>query len=79
MKQKFSAERLLDSEVAYPLAILESNRLECESIDKFHARRRPIGTGRAQLEKGTSAPKTMHDYAADNPILRELLRELQGK
>ena len=71
---------LLHPDIAVYEAIAESNKRECDAIDKHYAklysRQTSTGAHSDKRDKKRYAPPTMHDLAANNPILRDLLRRM---
>jgi len=72
---------LVHPDVAHYLAIAESNKRECDAIDKLHdkmnARRSTTGIGADRRDKKKYIAPTLHDLAANNPLLRDMLRMAQ--
>lgn len=76
-----AARSLLHPDIAHSIAIAESNSRECASIDKEHAkrdaRRSSVGAHSDTRDKIKLSPPTLHDKAASNPLLRDILRRIQ--
>jgi hypothetical protein len=72
---------LVHPDVAHYLAIAESNARECDAIDALHdkmnARRSTTGIGAGVRDKKKYIAPTLHDLAASNPLLRDMLRMAQ--
>jgi len=68
-------------DIAHYMAIVESNKRECVAIDKLHDKmhRRASSTGAHAdtRDKIRRAPDSIHDRALLNPLLRDMLREMQ--
>lgn len=81
MATKNPIRPLTHPDVAHYLAIAESNKRECDAIDALHdkmnSRRSTTGIGADRRDKKRYIAPTMHDLAANNPLLRDMLRELQ--
>jgi hypothetical protein len=71
----------LHPDIAHYAAIAESNRRECVAIDKhyakLYAKRSAAGAHADTRDKIPRAPDSIHDRAANNPLLRDMLRAMQ--
>ena len=71
---------LTHPDIAHYAAIAEENKRQCDSIDKHwervYARQSSTGAHSEVRCKQRLAPTTIHDMAAINPILRDMLRRM---
>jgi len=82
MKEKIPTGRLIaHPDILHLQAIIENNKRECVAVDKIlgkiWARRSTTGIGSAVHDKKRYVAPTLHDLATSNPLLRDILRELQ--
>ncbi len=78
MPRSLAGRPLLHPDIAHAEAIAMDKRRECAKIDKFYARLPLSSPSSGSSPKAKLAPRTLHDIASTNPLLRNLLRELQG-
>ena len=79
-RRSLAGRSLLHPDIAVWDAIAESNRRECVAIDKEHAKRHArqstTGAHSERRERIKMAPDSIHDRAALNPLLRDMLRRM---
>jgi len=72
--------RLLHPDIAHYSAIAEENKRQCDSIDKHwdrvYAKQSSTGAHSEVRCKQRAYMPTAHDLAANNPILRDMLRKM---
>lgn len=76
-----SGRSLLHPDIAHHVAIVEDNKRSCDAIDahwdRVYSRASSTGAHSGVKNKQTRHyMPTVHDLAANNPILRGLLREM---
>jgi hypothetical protein len=72
---------LTHPDIAHVEALIEDRRRSCKAIDKHYERffknKTSVGAHAGVREKAPRYEATLHDIAANNPILRDMLRKMQ--
>ena len=80
MREKnLNGRMIAHPDVLHLEAIIENNKRECVAIDKELGKRyrsqSSVGLFADVRDKKKFVPPTLHDLAADNPLLRDMLRQ----
>ena len=79
MPRSLAGRPLTHPDIAHSEALAMDKRRECVKIDKFYSRMPLSRPSNGTKDKVLLAPRTLHDIASTNPLLRDMLRGLQGR